>query len=154
PLSHLMRLKDIEVAEGRRLRDGEFSGCDRGVIEFGASRGPDDDAVISLILAGRAAARPDVGSGDIRSKAYCVRTDLTARLDHPFRFVFPELLIGQIEAAAVLRLDHRQPRIAVAAIAKEPELLLAETEVRKHVLGLREVRGAAAEKGERVAHVA
>ena len=153
-LAHLMRLEAVEVAKAGRALDRQRLRGHCRVIELETASGADNNPVETFILAGGSAARPGVGDGNIGPLANRIGTDIAARLDHPFGFIFPELLVGELEGTTVLRLDARQAGIAVSAITKQGELALADVEALQHFLGFPEIGGAAAYQGERIAHVA
>ncbi len=126
-LADLVRLEVVEVSESHAARFGDDgAGCERRTVEFETSRGADDDPVETRVVAGGPAARPHVRGRDVRAFADRIRAYLAARLNAPGGLVLPHLLVGQLERPAILGLQPRGSRTAVAAVAEQSKLIRAQ----------------------------
>ncbi len=150
-LQDLVRLEAVEVSESHAARlDGDGPGCEGRTVEFETSPGADDDPVETRIVAAGTAARPHVGGSDVRAFADRIRAYFAARLNAPGGLILPHLLVGQLERTAILGLQPRGSRTAVAAVAEQSEFIRAQPQAARRLLRLGQVRRPAADEGERV----
>jgi hypothetical protein len=151
-LAHLMGLEVIHVPKTDGPVEDYRTLGHRGLEEPRAGFSAHHDRVEAIVLGHGRPTRPAIGGDHVGGLANGIGADLAAGLDTPAGLISPHILVGDLDSTAVLGLDPGRPGIAVAAIAEQAQLFFLESEAIQHVLGLLQVRRAAAGECQTIAH--